>query len=278
MAVKYRQTHVKTVNNYGAWLLYFYALPYLISIISKLLKGEVINLVLVSAVFVGVILSALWMSIGLKNKNFYSTRKYVQKPPFPMMFVASLLLGITSFISAWLLNGYNLFAGIGFGIAATIGCWLWYGIDPVKSKNISFSDINDSEKALEILQDSEILVVNIESSARHINNSEIATKLNAIASKAREVLNTLFENPKKIKNARRFLNTYLTGAESVVQRYVETHEKSNRPKLEANFTEVLENIESVFTTQNEKLNSSDVFDLDVDIEVLNTLLKKQGIK
>ena len=278
MAVKYRQTHVQSVNNYGAWLLYFYSLPYLLSIISKLLKGEVINLVIVSAVFVGTILAALWMSIGLKNKGHYSSRKFIQNPPFPMMFLASLLLGITSFVSAWLLNGYTLFAAIGFGLAATIGCWLWYGMDPVKSKNISFSDINDSEKALEILQDSESLVINIESSSKIINNAQMSSKLNSIAAKAREVLNVLFENPKKIKKARRFLNTYLTGAQSVVERYVETHEKSENKELEENFKEVLDNIEEVFSTQHEKLISSDVFDLDVDIEVLNTLLKKQGIK
>jgi len=278
MAVKYRQTHVQRVNNYGAWLLYFYSLPYLLSVISKLLKGEFINLVIVSAVFVAIVLSALWMSIGLKNKGLYSTRKFIQKPPFPMMFLASLLLGISSFISAWLLNGYNLFAGIGFGVAAIIGCWLWYGMDPVKLKHISFSDINDSEKALEILQDSESLVINIESSSRQINNAQMSSKLESIATKAREVLNVLFENPKKIKKARRFLNTYLTGAQSVVERYVETHEKSDDKELEENFKEVLNNIESVFIKQHEKLISSDVFDLDVDIEVLNTLLKKQGIK
>ncbi len=278
MAIKYRQTHVQSVNNYGAWLLYFYSLPYLLSIISKLLKGEIINFVIVSAVFVGTILAALWMSIGLKNKGLYSSRKFVQNPPFPMMFLGSLLLGITSFVSAWLLNGYNLFAAIGFGLAATIGCWLWYGMDPVKSKNISFSDINDSEKALEILQDSESLVINIENSSKNINNAQMSSKLNSIAAKAREVLNVLFENPKKIKKARRFLNTYLTGAESVVERYVETHEKSENKELEENFKEVLDNIEEVFSKQHEKLISSDVFDLDVDIEVLNTLLKKQGIK
>ena len=39
----------------------------------------------------------------------------------------------------------------------------------------------------------------------------------------------------------------------------------------------MENIEDVFVEQYDKLISSDVFDLDVDIEVLKTLLEKQGI-
>jgi 5-bromo-4-chloroindolyl phosphate hydrolysis protein len=150
-------------------------------------------------------------------------------------------------------------------------------MDPIKSKHFSFNDVNDSEKALEILQNSESLIISIEQSNRKLSNTEMSQRLNKITSVARDVLNVLYQHPKKISKARRFLNTYLTGAESVVKRYAETHNDENVQKLEDNFREVLENIEQVFTEQHEKLLSSDVFDLDVDIEVLNTLLKKQGI-
>ncbi|MCF6318929.1 MAG: 5-bromo-4-chloroindolyl phosphate hydrolysis family protein [Proteobacteria bacterium] len=277
MAVKYRQTHVQTSSSYTAWLLYFYSLPYFLSILSKLINGEVIHLILVASVFVTLMLSAVWMKTGLKNKENYLIKKYSNNTPFPMMFLASLLVGSATLVAAWLIVGYNLFAGIGFGLTATIGCWLWYGLDPVKSKHINFNDINDSEKALEILQNSEALVISIENSNKKINNNEMSNKLTKITSVARDVLGVLYQNPKKITKARRFLNTYLKGAESVVLRYAETHKEKSAQKLEGNFREVLDNIEQVFTEQHEKLLSSDVFDLDVDIEVLNTLLKKQGI-
>lgn len=277
MAVKYRQTHIKTASNQTAWLLYLYALPYLFSILSKLIQGQVINLVLTSTVFVMLILSAVWMTTGLKNKDLYLAKKYSNNTPFPMMFLSSLLVGGATLMASWLIVGYNLFAGIGFGIAAMVGSWLWYGMDPVKSKHFSFNDVNDSEKALEILQNSESLIISIEQSNRKLSNTEMSQRLNKITSVARDVLNVLYQHPKKISKARRFLNTYLTGAESVVKRYAETHNDENVQKLEDNFREVLENIEQVFTEQHEKLLSSDVFDLDVDIEVLNTLLKKQGI-
>ena len=277
MPVKYRQNNIKKSNNHTAWLLYFYSLPYLFSIIVKLLNGEIINLVLVASVFVGVVLAATWMTTGLKNKENYLIRKYPNNRPFPMMFLASLVVGISTLVTAWLIVGYNLFSGVGFGLAATIGCWLWYGMDPVKSKHVSFNDVNDSEKALEILQHSESLIISIENSNNQLTNPEMSKRLNKITSVARDVLSILYENPKKITKARRFLNTYLNGAESVVQRYAKTHKDSGVEKLEGNFTEVLTNIEEVFTEQHEKLLSSDIFDLDVDIEVLNTLLKKQGI-
>jgi len=194
-----------------------------------------------------------------------------------MMFLSSLVLGIASFVGSWLLAEYNLFSAIGFGVAATIGSWLWYGLDAVKSKHISFSDVTDADKALEILQESESLVINIETSSQSIGNSEMSQRLNKITGLARDVLGILYEQPNKIRKARRFLNTYLTGAESVVERYAKSHDNTDNQKLEENFREVLENIELVFTEQYEKLISSDAFDLDVDIEVLNTLLKKQGI-
>ena len=277
MPVKYRQNQVRKSPSYSALLLYVYSLPYLFSIISKLLNGEVLNLLLVSVVFVTIIVAAHWMGVGLKNKYNFEARKYQNNAPFPMMFLSSLLLGAASFVGSWLLVEYNLFSAIGFGVASTVGSWLWYGLDSVKSKHISLSDVTDADKALEILQESETLVINIEASSRTIENAEMSNRLTKISTLARDVLGVLYEQPNKIRKARRFLNTYLTGAESVVERYVTSHNKTDNQDLEENFREVLQNIEVVFTEQYEKLISSDAFDLDVDIEVLNTLLKKHGL-
>lgn len=277
MAVKYRNTHIKSSTTHSAWMLYIYSLPYLFAIISKLLNGDFVNLVLTSGVFVAILLSAIWMSTGLKNKDLYLSKKFAIDTPFPMMFLSSLVLGGAGFVSSWMLTEFNIFASIGFASAATIGCWLWYGLDPVKSKHISFNDLNDSEKALQILQESETMIVSLESSQKRISNVQMSKSLNRITTLARDILNTLYENPKKITKARRFLNTYLSGAESIVDRYSTANKDEAYKKLDENFTEVLTNIENVFEEQYDKLISSDVFDLDVDIEVLNTLLKKQGI-
>ncbi|MBL4772434.1 MAG: 5-bromo-4-chloroindolyl phosphate hydrolysis family protein [Alcanivoracaceae bacterium] len=277
MATRYRQKHIQSTKSYSALLLYTYSLPYLFAMISRLINGEFFDLLLISAVFLAILIASVWMSVGLKNKSYYAVRKYPNTTPFPMMFLASLIIGGSSFVASLLLAEYAIFAAIGFGLAAMIGCWLWYGLDPVKSKHISFTDVNDADIALKILQDSETLVINIEKSTQHIDNNEMSKHLIEITSKAREVLNVLYQNPQKINKARRFLKTYLRGAESVVERYAATHKKADNQQLEENFKEVLVNIEQVFSEQHDKLISSDVFDLDVDIEVLNTLLKKQGI-
>ncbi|HHL31836.1 MAG TPA: hypothetical protein ENJ41_04560, partial [Oceanospirillales bacterium] len=83
MAAKFRQTHIQATRNYSAWLLYAYSLPYLFAIISRLVSGQIIDLVLISAVFIAIILAAVWMSTGLKNKSYYAARKYPNDTPFP---------------------------------------------------------------------------------------------------------------------------------------------------------------------------------------------------
>ncbi len=284
MAVKFRQTNVTNpakspMSNMGqsAWMLYIFNIPYLLQLLSKLLAGELFNLMLISAVFLTNLLAAMWMSIGLKNKRLFLQKKYANNTPFPMMFLASLAICLSCFATAWLLTGAGFLAAIGNGLAGLIGCWLWYGLDPLKSRHISFSDIHDGERALQILQESESLIVNIEQSNFQIDNVEMSSRLNQITAKARKVLDELYNEPKKISQARRFLNTYLEGTERVVIKYAKTHKHSSAGELEQNFKEVLVSIEEVFDDQYNKLISSEVFDLDVDIEVLNTLLKKQGI-
>jgi hypothetical protein len=69
----------------------------------------------------------------------------------------------------------------------------------------------------------------------------------------------------------------LGATESVIKRYADTHQLVEDTSLEQNFKKVLKNIDQVFVEQNQKLLENQVFDLDVDIEVLNTLMEKQGI-
>ncbi|MCF6300658.1 MAG: 5-bromo-4-chloroindolyl phosphate hydrolysis family protein [Proteobacteria bacterium] len=276
MPAKYRKKKkiAKAAKTYSAWLLYTYSLPILMAVLSNLLKGNLIYFLISSGVFFTVLLGAYWMSLGLRNKAVFSQREYKLNSPFPLMFVSSLLLGAASFVGSWLVTDYDLFSSIGFAIAATVGCWLWYGLDPIEKKS-KFSD--DKSDAMEILSSSEDLVLNIENHNLLIANAELSQRLDKITVLSRDVLKVLSENPNKLSKARRFLHSYLGATESVIERYAKSHDKTDDQDLDDNFKTVLQNIEKVFAEQYEKLLANDIFDLDVDIEVLNTLLEKQGI-
>lgn len=276
MPVKYREKAKNSIIKFQstAWLLYFYAIFFLAATFGQLAKGQLLNFLISGGVFFSVLLSAAWMSKGLNNKYHYRQRKFVIQKPFPLMILASLTLGASSFVGSLLVAGMGLFTSAAYGLAAVVGSVLWYGMDEVNSA--SFGAVQDQDSK-EILALSEQSIVNIEQANKHIANHELSNYLEKIIKTSREVVNTLVNHPEKIPQARRFLHSYLGATESVIKRYADTHQLVDDAALEQNFTKVLRNIDQVFAEQNQKLLENQVFDLDVDIEVLNTLMEKQGI-
>lgn len=276
MPVKYREKAQKSIVKFQstAWLLYVFSILFMLAAFSQLIQANLFQFLISGGVFFGTLLSATWMSKGLRNKYHYRQRKFVINKPFPLMMLASLTLGACAVVGSWFVAGFGLFESIAYGLGAAVGSVLWYGLDEVTSA--SFGAVKDQDSK-EILALSEQSIINIEQSNKHIANRELSDYLNNIVKTSRDVVNTLVNHPEKIPQARRFLHSYLGATESVIKRYADTHTLVEDDKLEQNFKQVLQNIDQVFNEQNQKLLQNQVFDLDVDIEVLNTLMEKQGI-
>ncbi len=277
MPVKYREQAQKAVNQYHntAWLLYAFTLILFVPVLTHLIAGNFFSMLIASAVCIGMLLSAFWMSLGLKNKREALKNNIRFKQQIPLMFISSCLLGVVIFTAALMLTSYGLFASIGLGFAVTVGGMMWYGLDYVVPR--TFESIEDEDQKA-ILQSAEQMIYHIKQSSQKLKQPELAGFLKNIAQASENIVNHLFEHPNKISKAQRFLHHYLGATESVIKRYSETHDKVDNHELEQNFKQVLQNIAKVFKEQHDKLLEKDVFDLDVDIEVLNTLLEKQGIK
>jgi len=223
MPVKYREKAQKSIVKFQstAWLLYFFSIFFLAATLGQLINGHLFNFLISGGVFFGTLLSASWMSKGLRNKFHYRQRKFVIQKPFPLMILASLTLGVCSFVGAWVVAGIGIFESVAYGLGAVIGSVLWYGMDEVASS--SFGAVRDQDSK-EILALSEQSIVNIEQANQHITNQELSDYLSKIIKTSREVVNTLVNKPEKIPQARRFLHSYLGATESVIERYAETHQ------------------------------------------------------
>jgi len=73
------------------------------------------------------------------------------------------------------------------------------------------------------------------------------------------------------------LKVYLDGAQQVTEGYARTHSKNETHALEDNFRRVLTTIETVIAEQQLKLEENNLSDLDVNIEVLQMQLEKEGV-
>ena len=164
--VKYRERAKKTILDIQAtaWMLYIYSMPFLFAALWHLISGRLWYFLISFGCFLGVLLSAVWMSKGRKNKYHFQKRKYTLQQPFPLMFLASLSLGVTAFAGSFLVAGLGILSAIGHGIAATVGSWLWYGLDAVGGS--AFDGVKDKDSQT-ILAVSEQSIVNIEQAEKN---------------------------------------------------------------------------------------------------------------
>ncbi len=261
-------------------LLYFLALPLLPAIFSSLLDKEPIEALARAAGFVLIVSAATLIRKGIRLDNEARKRRLRRRASTVQyrMIGAGLVTGGV-FVVAWLGLGdrHSLFESILYAGATLLGCYLYYDFDPArKDPDIAAVGIT-TEELIELLDEAEGRLERIEQSSRQINNIEFKDRLRRIVKDARGILDTIESDPVDARRARKFLKVYLDGAQQVTEGYARTHTEGEAHALEDNFRRVLTTIETVIAEQQTKLKENNLSDLDVNIEVLQMQLEKEGV-
>ena len=193
---------------------------------------------------------------------------------WPFKTLGRALISLATGTTAWLGVGHHPAIAAAFALVALLGCYLTYGFDLLTSKRIR-GDIG--EHALNALVQADHSIAAIEQASRDIRQPDLATRLRRITELARAILNRLEEDPRDLRRARKFLNVYLDGVQSVVEDYAKTHDRIVAPEIHERFRRALITVEDVFREQQQTLLETDVEQLDVKIEVLTQQLKREGI-
>ncbi len=257
-----------------ALLLFALPVPLLAVILGKLVGGQLIGAATAALSFGAFCVGANLVRRGLVQELNIGERRHLARRPPPLKLIGAVVVAATTAITAFTLGGSGLFESIGFGVGALAGSVLFYGLDRAPVTNARKMTEPDAVKALAHAEDR---VLAIEAANGSIHNAELTERLNRITGRARDVLDLLAEQPDKLRRARKFMSTYLDGAERVAVGYAKTHNRSNSQELEDNFRHVLVTIEDVFAEQHSKLLEDEVLDLDVQIEVLKTQLEREGV-
>ncbi len=276
MAERYQQTPGQFPSPKGM-LMFLLPLPVLFAVIASLARGSLGGLLGNATGYALFLVGALLLRHGLLTEAEYGRRR-VAKVPWPLKTLGGGVIALATGVTAYLGADQPLVMAIAFGLAALLGCYLNYGFDPMAAKRFTDRDgVDITDRVLEALTQAERSIAAIEQSTRDIRNAELNSRLRRIVGLARQILKLLEEDPRDLRRARKFLNVYLDGAQQVTEGYAKTHARATAPELEDNFRRVLATIEEVFAEQQQKLLETDVSDLDVQIEVLTTQLKREGV-
>lgn len=261
-------------------LLYFLALPLLPAAFGSLQDGESLTALARAAGFILFVSAATLIRKGIRLDNEAQKRRLRRRAStiqYRMIGAGLVTAGV--FVVAWLGSGarHSLFESVLYAAAALLGCYLYYDFDPArKDPEIAAVGIT-TEELIELLDEAEGRLESIEQSSRKIKNIEFKDRLRRIVKDARGILDTIESDPVDARRARKFLKVYLDGAQQVTEGYARTHTEGESHALEDNFRRVLTTIETVVAEQQTKLKENNLSDLDVNIEVLQMQLEKEGV-
>jgi len=263
-------------------LLYFLALPLIPAAVVALGSGDVkaalANSAALGLIYVGA--TMIRRGIGLQLQ---ATKRSWQRraSPTPYRLIGSVMVAVASFLVASFgitsNGGHGLIVSALFGGAALLGCYLYYDFDSTaRDDDIPLVGIT-TEELIDLLDEAEDRIEAIEVAGKSIKNTEFRDRLRRITTEARKITKAIEEDPTDARRARKFLKVYLDGAQQVTEGYARMHKTDDTGQLEDNFRRVLTTIETVIADQQQKLKENNVSELDVQIEVLQMQLEKEGV-
>lgn len=259
-------------------LLFLLPIPALIAAVLSLVRGDIISTLITGGAFAAYMVAAIIARHGFKLEGEYHKHKIARAPKFPYKNIAGFLTASITGVFAWLGADYNIIEAALIGGATLLGYAMYYGLDPRQDKHGNISFGVSIEEVLDAMEHANIRINAIEDARHKIQDPRINQSLGRITHKAREIISTIEEDPTRLPRARKFLKVYLDGAKRVTETYAKTHKHGTTTQaLDTDFNQVLDSIEQTFTEQQTKLLENDTFDLDVQIEVLNRQLKREGV-
>jgi len=253
-------------------LLYLFLIPLFIAVILALLQTNIQSFLLNSMAFALFFTTAKISTIGFRQEAEYMRSTLIKAPTIPYKTVGGLLLGGSTFFTAWIAGDKSVITALFLGGIATLGYYLFYGFDPKKDKLENLGDVS-AEFVLETIQEAKTKLSNIEGHMRHIKDTLLFDKLDIAVVKAKDIVETIQNDPKDIRVARKFLIVYIDGVFKVTDSYVNMDEEDISSETKKKLYRLMDDLDSRFDKELDRLKNNNQFDLDVHIDVLKEQIK-----
>ncbi len=253
-------------------LLYLFLIPLFISVAQSLFANDYSGFLLKGIGFLLLSGSLALAARGFKQKLAYTRAKLARAPKVPYLQLAALGLGISTFYLSFFVGGKPFLSALFVGILAPAGFYLYYGFDPKKDKLGKIDGIS-AELVLETLREAQNKLTHIKQSMEKITDKALIAKLTMATDKADTILETIQEDPKDIRVARKFLIVYIDGIAKVIHSYTQLEETDITLQTRERLYALLDDVEEKFTEELQRLKANNQFDLDVHIDVLKEQIK-----
>jgi 5-bromo-4-chloroindolyl phosphate hydrolysis protein len=260
----------------SAFLLFFLPAPLILKAVFAILGGHIITLAWTVGVYALFMVGAEVARKGLMRAAEQHAHGLSRAAGPPLRTFGAVIVALATFAAAWLLARHNIGISLAFAAAAGVGTVLLYGIDSFGVRAAVSRD-DEAKRVADALDAARLKLARIDAAARRIADRSLQGRVDTILGEADKVLEEIARDPRDLRRARKFLNVYLDGAVDVVERYADTASRAQSDQLDDSFRTLLTDMEHVFREQHEKLLKDDVMDLNIQMDVLKTRLRREGV-
>ncbi len=274
-AKRYQPFHPKKKNRFKhrqGNFLYLFLAPLFLAIILALLQRDIVSFISNIIAFGLFFATAKINTIGLSNEYEYHTKTLTKAPKTPFKTIAAILLGLSTLFTSTVAGEGSILTGTFLAIVSTIGYYLYYGTDPREDKIDNIGDIS-AQFVIETLSEARAKLSSIETNISYITDKKLYSELKIATNKGYEIIDTIEEDPKDLRVARKFIIVYIDGIKKVTQSYTSIDEEEITDETKEKLSNLLLDIEERFEKEIKRLKKNNQFDLDVNIEVLQKQIK-----
>jgi len=271
-AKRYTPKEKASLNYPKGTLLYIFLAPLFLAVVLALFNTNIKAFILSGISFFLFLTVAKLAKVGLEVEHIYNNSTFTKAPKVPYKTIAGYLLGAATFFTAYIAGGEPFVKSAFLAVIATVGYYLLYGFDPKKDKLENLGDIS-AEFVLETINEAKSKLSTIKNNMLEIKDTLLTDKLTTAVGKAENILQTIQEDPKDIRVARKFLIVYIDGIAKVTEAYTDLDETDITTQTKKKLHLLMDDVEVKFDKELARLKSNNHFDLDVHIDTLKEQIK-----
>jgi len=271
-AKRYNPTQPKELPSMQGLLLYLFLVPLFVAVVLALFQTNIKAFILNGFSFFLFLTVVTLAKKGFMQEKVYHDNTFTKAPKLPYKMFAGYLLGGATFFTAFITGGQPFIKSLFLAFIATLGYYLLYGFDPKKDKLENLGDVS-AEFVLESIKEAKAKLASVRENLNKIKDNTLHEKLTQAVQKASHIIQTIQDDPKDVRVARKFLIVYLDGMEKVTQSYTELEESNVTVETKERLHALMDDVQEKFDQELVRLKNNNAFNLDVHIDVLKEQIK-----
>jgi hypothetical protein len=232
------------------------------------------DLVLGLLAFSGIVLGAWLTRDGLAASAAFAARRVARRPAVPRKAFGAVLTGVALTMGG-MMGQPGLIAPVTFGLLGAALHIVAFGLDPWRAKGMTGIDGFQTDRIARALEDAEAHLRAMKDATLRANDRGIDARVDRFATTARTLFRGIEADPGDLTAARKYLTVYLMGARDAAVKFADLYAQTRDPQTKANFTALLDDLETTFAARTTSLLSDNRSDLDIEIGVLRERLARE---